>query len=467
MSREIRRVALMLMAGFLALTGGLAFWQVIRAERLSQRTGNPRVAELSARNERGTIYAADGTVLARNEPGADGRNQRVYTMPSLAHTLGYVSIRYGVSGLEEALNGYLSGDRGSDPGQLIWADISRSPLRGNDVTLTINPKIQEAAAQALGNRPGAVVAIDPKTGAVLAMVSSPGYQPGEIDEQGAELIKDASNPLLNRATQGQYPPGSTFKTVTAAAALETGQRQTDAQFRCPSGYVVEGFVIACKGVPPGVREYDFGHAYAWSVNANFAEVAVQVGSPELVRIARRFGFEEEIPFDIPLTRSHLLRKGESFNNVLLANTGFGQGQLAVTPMQMALVAATVANNGVLMEPYLVQEVRDPEGEVLLRREPKAIRQVIRPETAAALRGFMVTAVREGFSGAAAVPGVEVGGKTGTAETGSGESTHAWFTSIAPANDASIAVAVIVENAGQGSTFAAPIAQSVMKAALGK
>lgn len=457
----------MLLAGFLALTGGLGYWQVIRADRLSDRTGNPRVAELSARNQRGTIYAADGTVLARGEPTPAGSVRRVYTMPSLAHTIGYVSVRYGVSGLEESLNSYLSGDRGTDAAHLIWADIARSPLRGNDVVLTIDPKVQEAAAAALGDRPGAVVALDPKTGAVLAMVSSPGYQPGEIDEQGAALIKDSSNPLLNRATQGQYPPGSTFKTVTAAAALETGQRQANSQFRCPSGYVVEGFVIACKGVPPGVRDYDFARAYAWSVNANFAELAVQVGAPEMVRIARRFGFEEDVPFDIPLAQSHLLRKGESFNNVLLANTGFGQGQLSVTPMQMALVAATVANNGVLMEPYLVQEVRTPAGEVVVRREPKQIRQVIRPETAATLRGFMVTAVREGFSGAAAIPGIEVGGKTGTAETGSGESTHAWFTSIAPANDARVAVAVVVENAGQGSTFAAPIAQAVMKAALGK
>jgi peptidoglycan glycosyltransferase len=333
--------------------------------------------------------------------------------------------------------------------------------------LTIDPRIQEAAATALGNRPGAVVALDPKTGAVLAMVSTPGYDPAAIDERGASLLTDPSNPLLNRATQGQYPPGSTFKTVTAAAALEAGQYQQDAKFRCPSGYVVEGFVIACKGVPPGVREYDLAHAYAWSVNATFAEIAVNTGASELVRIARRFGFEERIPFDIALTESHLLRKGESFNNVLLANTGFGQGQLTVTPMQMALVAATVANHGVLMQPYLVQEIRTPSGEVLTRHEPQAIRQVIRPETAAILRGFMVTAVKEGFSGAAAVPGVEVGGKTGTAETGSGQNTHAWFISIAPANDARIAVAVIVENAGQGATIAAPIAQAVMRAALGR
>jgi peptidoglycan glycosyltransferase len=467
MGTEIRRVAAALLAGFLALTGGVIWWQVVRADRLAGRSGNPRVAEISARADRGTIYAIDGAVLAHNERGPDGRNHRTYPVPSLAHALGYVSVRYGVTGLEEALNGYLSGDRGTDAAHVIWADISRSPLRGNDVVLTIDSRIQAAAAAALGDRAGAVVALDPRTGAVLAMVSRPGFDPGAIDEQGAALIKDGSNPLLNRATQGQYPPGSTFKTVTAAAALDSGRYMANAQFKCPSGYVVEGFVIACKGIPPGVREYDFAHAYAWSINATFAEVAVNLGAPELVRYARAFGFEEEIPFDLTLATSHLLRGRESFNNVLLANTGFGQGQLAITPMQMALVVATVANNGLLMEPYLVHQVRSPEGAVLLQHEPKSIRQVIKPETAATLRGFMVTAVREGFSGAAAIPGVEVGGKTGTAEVANGQTTHAWFTSIAPANDARIAVAVIVENAGQGSTVAAPIAQAVMKAALGK
>lgn len=467
MAREIRRVAVVFLFGFIALTAGLAWWQIVRAGWLAEHPGNPRLAELSARTARGSILAADGTVLARSEPGPDGRHRRVYPFPSLAHVLGYVSLRYGVTGLEEVLNGYLSGERGGGAARQIWADLSRAPQRGNDVVLTIDPRIQQAAAAALGDRPGAVVALDPKTGAVLAMVSSPGYDPGTIDEQGAALLQSDARPLINRATQGQYPPGSTFKTVTAAAALDSDRYQADARFKCPSGYVVEGFVIACKGVPPGVRDYDFAHAYAWSINATFAEIAVNMGAPELVRYARRFGFEEELPFDLPLATSRLLRERESFNNVLLANTGFGQGQLTVSPMQMALVAAVVANDGVLMAPYLVQEVRSPRGVVLHRREPRRIRQVIRPETAATLRHFMTTAVREGFSGAAAVPGVEVGGKTGTAETGTAQTTHAWFTAIASAGDARIAVAVIVENAGQGSTVAAPIAQVVLKAALGK
>lgn len=467
MSIEIRRVALMLLLGFFAVTGGLVWWQVVRADRLNTRTGNPRIAELGARAARGTISAADGTVLARSEPQPDGRVQRVYPVPSLAHTIGYVSQRYGLSGIEEALNGYLTGEQGSGPVNRIWEDITRDPGSGNDVVLTIEPKVQAVAAAALGDRAGAVVALNPRTGAVLALVSRPGFNPQAIEEQGAALNRDPARALLNRATQGQYPPGSTFKTVTAAAALDAGVLNADAKFRCPSGYVVEGFVIACKGIPPGVREYDFAHAYAWSINATFAEIAVRIGAETLVQSARRFGFAEEIPFDIPLATSRLLQPRGSFNPVLLANTGFGQGQLAVTPMQMALVVAAVANNGLLMQPYLVDRVQTPAGEAITRHEPHALRQVIRPETAATLRGFMVTAVKEGFSGAAAIPGVEVGGKTGTAEVAEGQATHAWFTSIAPADDPQVAVAVIVENAGQGSTVAAPIAQAVMRAALGR
>jgi peptidoglycan glycosyltransferase len=253
--------------------------------------------------------------------------------------------------------------------------------------------------------------------------------------------------------------------VTAAAALESGEYKPDSKFRCPSGVVVQGFVIACAGVPPNVREYDFAHAYAWSVNANFAEIGLKLGAQRMVSQARRFGFEEKIPFDLPVTPSRLLLPGNSFNDVLLATTAFGQGELAATPLQMALVAAAVANNGAIMEPFLVQQVKSAEGALLHEQRNRRWREVMRPDNAAAVRQFMATAVREGFGGGAAIPGVTVGGKTGTAENAPGEQPHAWFTGIAPVEDPSIVVAVVVENAGQGSAVAAPVAGTVMRAAL--
>lgn len=467
MAKQVRATAIALLLGFVVMSGGVAYWQVFAGERLTDRAGNPRVAELSAREERGTIWSADGVPLTRSEPGADGRMQRVYADPSLAHTLGYVSLTYGLNGLEEEYNADLSGARTGTTLEQLWHDLRRDRVRGNDLVLTIDSRVQRAAAEALGDRPGAVVALDPRTGAVLAMVSAPGYDPGTVEQAGEALLADTASPLINRVTQGQYAPGSVFKTVTAAAALESDEFKSDSQFRCPSGVVVQGFVIACRGVPAGVRDYDFAHAYAWSINANFAEIGLKLGAERLVQQARRFGFEERIPFDLPVTPSRLLRQGQSFNEVLLATTAFGQGELSATPLQMALVAAAVAGDGTIMQPYLVAQVRGPEGAVLQQHQAARWRQVMRPATAATLRGFMVTAVREGFSGAAAVPGVTVGGKTGTAEAAPGEEPHSWFTGIAPADNPTVVVAVVVENAGQGSTVAAPIAGAVMKAALGR
>lgn len=464
MPARIGHVALIFLFGFLVLTAGASYWQVIRGEDLNSRPSNPRVAELSAREERGTIWSADGVALARSERGQDNIRRRIYRFPSLAHTIGYVSIRYGVSGLEERYAGELGGARAGDALAQLWRRMDAGTLRGDDLVLTVDTRIQEAAAQALGDRPGAVVALDPKTGAVLAMVSSPTFDPNRLAEEGEALINDPGMPLINRAIQGEYAPGSVFKTITAAAGLETDAYQQNSRFTCVNALVVQGFVIPCKGPPPGVREYDFAHAYAWSVNATFAEIGLRVGGQELAATARRMGFDERIPFDLPVAESHLLRSGSAFDEVLLANTAFGQGQLSVTPLQMALVAAAVANNGTIMQPYIVSEVRGADGSVRHTHQARAWRQAITPQTAAALRGFMVTAVREGFGAAAAVPGIQVGGKTGTAETGADE-THAWFTAIAPAEDPRIVVAVIVENAGQGSSVAAPIAASVIASAL--
>ena len=467
MTSQIRHAALVLFLGFFALSGGVAYWQVIRGEDLDSRSGNPRIAERSAREQRGTIWSADGIALARSEPGPDGRRLRVHELPSLAHALGYVSVRFGVSGLEESFNADLSGGRSGDALEQAWHELTRERVPGNDLVLTIDARVQRAAAEALGDRPGAVVALDPRSGAVLAMVSAPAFDASAIEEEGAALLNDPRGVLINRVTQGQYVPGSVFKTVTATAALETGAERPDSKFRCVSGLVIEGFVIACRGVPPNVREYDFAHAYAWSVNVNFAEMGRKIGAERLVPQARRFGFEERIPSDLPVTPSRLLQPGHSFDEVLLATTAFGQGELSVTPLQMALVAAAVANNGVIMQPYLVSRVLAPEGAVVRETQPQRWRTTMRPETAAAIRGFMVSAVREGFSGAAAVPGVSVGGKTGTAETGPGEQPHAWFTGIAPADNPSVVVAVVVENAGQGAAVAAPVASAVLKAALGR
>lgn len=449
------------------MSAGLVYWQVLRAQSIDESPSNPRAAEASLTEQRGAIYDSAGNVLAHSVEGPDGHFQRIYKDPSLAQTIGYVSTRYGLDGLESSFNGYLSGQQGSDPLTAIWADVSRSPSRGNDVVLTIDPVLQKAAAQALGDRPGAVVALDPKSGAVLAMVSAPTYDPNQIDSLGASLLQDASKPLLNRATHGLYPPGSTYKTVTASAALDSGVVKPTDKYQCSGdGILIRGFRIACTNAPPGETEWDFQRAYAYSINATFAQVAVQIGPTRFTDYSHRFGIGEPLPFDTDVSKSLVAQPGTTLDDVLLGSSGFGQGQLAVTPLQMALVAATIANGGVEPSPYLVSQVRDPGGQVISSPQPDPRGQVIRADTARTMNQFMLGAVGE-FGPAAGLAGIDVAGKTGTAETGTSAAPHSWFIGYAPSAAPRIAVAVIVENGGAGSQVAGPIAAQVFKTALGK
>jgi len=467
MSSAIRRSALVILLAFLGLSAGLVYWQVLRSQSIDNASSNPRAAEASLTEQRGSIYDAGGNLLARSAEGPDGRFQRQYKDPTLAQTIGYVSTRYGLDGLEAAYNGYLSGQQGSDPLTAIWADISRQPSRGNDLVLTVNPALQKTAAQALGARAGAVVALDPKTGAVLAMVSAPTYDPNQIDDLGASLLQSANKPLLNRATHGLYPPGSTYKTVTASAALDSGIVKPADVYQCSGdGILVRGFRIACTNAPPGETEWDFLRAYAYSINATFAQVAVQIGPGRFTDYSHRFGIGEPLAFDTDVSRSLVEQPGSTLDDVLLASSGFGQGQLAVTPLQMALVAATIANGGLEPSPYLVSQIRDPAGQVISERQPEARDQVMRAETARTMGQFMVAAVGE-FGQAAGLAGMDVAGKTGTAETGTSAPPHSWFIGYAPAATPKIAVAIIVENGGAGSQTAGPIAAQLFKAALAK
>lgn len=466
MTLQIRRAAALVFLGFLGLTAGLVYWQILQSQNLGTAAANPRVAEAGLHEQRGTIYDATGTVLARSEEQPDGTEQRVYADPSLAQTIGYVSIRYGVAGLESSFNDYLNGLRGSNPLQAIGQDITREPVRGNDLVLTIDEHLQQIAARALGNRKGAVVALDPQTGAVKAIVSSPGFDPNHIDTLGAALLKDTSQPLLNRATQGLYPPGSVYKTVTATAALDSGAVKPTDQYQCVNGVVVQGFVIACTNAPPGETHWDFLHAYAYSINATFAQVAVLLGAARFSEYSHRFGVGDPLPFDIDTATTQILQPGSSFNDVLLASSGFGQGQLSVTPLQMALVAATVANNGVEPAPYLVATVRDPAGATIVQHHAVDRGPVMSGATAKEMQQFMSTAVQVGFGQESGLSGLDVAGKTGTAETGTGSLSDAWFIGYAPASKPRLAVAVIVENGGVGGLVAAPIAKQLFQTVLG-
>jgi peptidoglycan glycosyltransferase len=464
MTVQIRQAALAIVVAFALVTSGIVWWQVLHANAVSQAPGNPRPAELARTADRGRILDRNGAVLVQNVVAADGSRSRQYAEPSLAATIGYVSTRYGLSGIESSENAYLSGQQTGDPLASAVDDLLHRQPRGDHVVLTIDAKLQAAAAAALGDRPGAVVALDPHTGAVLAMVSAPSFDAGAIDTNGAALLDDPGKPLLDRATQGLYPPGSVYKIVTAAAALDAGVVKPTDSYRCSgAGVVIQGFVVGCENAPPGQTQWDFKTGFAFSINATFAQVAEQIGSDRFLDYSRRFGLDAPLPFDIDTAESRTSPSGNPLGAVQLASSGFGQGQLQVTPLQMALVGATVANGGVEPRPYLVQSVRAADGSTVTSHSPADGHRVMSPTTASTLTDFMRAAVQE-FGQAAGMLNQDIAGKTGTAETPAGNGQpDSWFVGFTPSGNAGIVVAAVVENGGPGSQAAGPIAEAVFKA----
>ena len=459
--RRLAAAGTVALLGLFVLFGTLAYWQVFRTD-LAERDGNPRILADFANPARGRILDRTGNVLAASQP--DGSRQ--YGDPSWAHLVGYLDARFGSQGAELAFNNELSGRSGGASFEAaINAEFRRSVQRGLDVMLTIDPAIQSAAVAALGQRPGAVVAIDPRNGEVLAMVSYPTYSPGLLAEQGDALVADPASPLLNRATQGLYPPGSTFKTVTAASALDNNVIRPETIVICGEEVVIDGFPVSCRNVPQGPGTYPFKNAYTFSVNAIFAQLGVDLGWDRLLETAQDFGFGRSLPFTFDTSPTQVLAPGSERSPVLLATTAFGQGELLATPLQMALVAATIANDGVLVDPH-VGLATAKDGKVLDRLEQVGKHRVVSSETAAIMRDFMVSVVANGQANGVNFPGIQVGGKTGTAESGTGTS-HAWFIAFAPADNPVIAVAVVVENGGQGGVVASPIAGEVIRAALSR
>ena len=440
---------------FLAM---LAYWQVWRTD-LADEEWNPRVLSEYYDPLRGRILDREGNVLAESYSGGVRR----YPDASVAHVVGYLDPRYGSQGIELAHNEVLAGREVSGWLGAFRSEFDRQRRRGNDVQLTIDPEAQAAAASALGSRPGAVVALDPRTGEILAMVSVPTYDPGNLGTFGEQLLEDPKSPLLNRATQGQYPPGSTFKTVTAIAALRTGLMTPDTIVECPGEIVIDGFPISCRNTSQGVGTYPFKHAFTYSVNAIFGEVGVALGWRTLAEQAAELGIGREVPFSLATAGGQLHSPGADLTDVLLATTAFGQGELLATPLQMAAIAGAIANRGELHLPRIaLAEIHD--GEQVEELEPTGSRTLINGELATTMTDFMVSVVQAGQAAGLNIPGVQVAGKTGTAEAGDGTS-HAWFIGFAPADDPRVAVAVVVERGGQGGVVAAPIAGDVIRAVL--
>lgn len=472
MNAYLRRSFYLFAAGFVALVGVMSYWQVYARESLANNPDNSLQTRRSIEAPRGLILAGDGeTVLAESQKRDAERGpvyDRVYPEGDLySNVVGYWSVKYGATGVEIGENSTLSGN--ADPATLdeLINQVSGGPQAGNNVELTLDPNLQRVAYDGLAasnTGQGSAVAIDPKTGDVLAMVSYPSFDANNIDERFPELQQDPNNPLLNRATQGLYAPGSVMKVITAAAALKSGVEPTDpftdtGEYETP-GYTVVNYNDNIYG------QVDFKRALGLSINTIFARVAVEtIGAQLLYDTARDFGFGdtyEEFPLEV--AASELGPPVDTWVEGNIAQISFGQDTVLSNVFEFANVTAAIANDGKMMEPRIVKEIRSPEGIILDKPVPSARADVIDRETALTLQDMMVGVVEDGTATPAQIAGVEVAGKTGTAEVPP-KAPHSWFISFAPADDPKIAVAVLVENGGDGEKQALPIARRILEAHL--
>jgi penicillin-binding protein A len=477
MNRPIIRLYAVVVLLFALLVAFTSRWTVFEAASLRNNKLNAtrRLFE-QQRIHRGRILAADGTVLARSVDGPEGTFQRRYpTGKEFANAIGYAYVETGRSGLESFRNDQLDGET-EDEFQAILDQLQGKRRQGDEVITTLQPRAQQAAEQALAGREGAVVALDPRTGAVEVMASSPSFDPNQAGSLSglAKLDHSPGAPLVNRVSQYGYAPGSTFKIVTATAAIDTGQFT-------PSSTLSGRNDIPISGVPLGNDNNDnFGEitltkALTESVNTVWAQVAVKLGKATMARYMARFGFDRKPQLDYPANEmsasgEYLDHNGESrllsprSQFVDVGRMGIGEDKLQVTPLQMAEVASAVADHGTLMAPHLTSRIVDSEGQTVQRISPKVQSVVMKPSTAAAVTTMMEAVVREGTGTPAQIPGVTVAGKTGTAETVAGQPTNnVWFIAFAPAADPTVALAATIAHApGYGATFAAPVAKKVME-----
>jgi len=465
---------------FLFLFGALAamtsYNSVINADAYRDNAKNSRPQIEERRIHRGAIRARDRTPLAGSARDGSGLYSRRYTAAGrlFAHAIGYDFLRIDRTGLERERNDALTGRRNELTS--IFDELRGRKRVGDSLVTNLDPGAQRVALAALQGRKGSVVAIEPATGKVRVMVSSPGYDPNALDDEGVydQLVRDnASSPLLNRATQSGYPPGSTFKVVTAAAALDSGQFTPESTVSGKSPIVVSGAPLQ------NFSNTQYGSitlttALTNSVNTVWAQVAERLGRERMGEYMERFGFGTDPPLDYPDSqmRPSGVYDGEKvlssdLEGVDIGRVGIGQERLGVTPLQMATVAATVANGGLRMQPHLTNRIVDADGRTVERIAPKQVERVIDADSAAKLTVMMSNVVREGTGVGAALEGIEVAGKTGTAERNIAQRINQpWFIGFAPLDDPKVAIAVTLEDVrgaqSQGGAVAAPIAKQVMQ-----
>ena len=486
MNRQLTRVAGVAMTLIVALIVATTYWQTWARPGLAARQDNEiqRVAEFQVR--RGLILAP-GRVLARNRVEQRRRQTlyfRRYPQGKLAaHVVGYSTVSRARAGLEKSLNGILTGTE-RNLGGLVERQLNElrnKPIVGDTVVTTLDLRAQKVALDALGRTCGAVVALDPRSGKLLVMASSPSYNPNLVENRFGQIGKITAGcrpaaPLVNRASQGLYPPGSTFKVVTLAAALESNRFEPDSTFFDPGYCTVYGKRVNNFDTSSPFGNLTLATALQHSVNSVFCNIGKALGAKRILTQARKFGFYERPPLETPDGErypSGLYRRGDLWypvrnSDVDAGRMAFGQERMLVTPMQMAMVAGAVGNAGILMRPWVVEKIVNPQGKTVDRTERERMDRAVGPVNAREIQDMMVSAVQGGTGTAAQIAGYRVGGKTGTAETGVSGKNVTWFIAFAgrPGQRPEVAIAVALENQSlTGGATAAPIARTVMESLL--
>lgn len=485
MTKEIRRLSMVMLAMFLVLFVSTSWIQVVQADTLGENTLNRRALYDSYEIQRGSIIAS-GSAIASSVPSGDVYSwQRVYNDPDMwAHVTGYLNPVLGsATGIELAMNQDLSGTGGSQFFGRIEQIFTGQQPQGSNVVLSLDAGVQRAAYDALGDNEGGIVAIEPATGRILAMVSSPGYDSNllashdtaSVQSAYDELVADPLAPLSNRAISGDLnPPGSVFKLVVASAALSSGEFTPQSALPNPAVYQLPQSSATVRNASGGAcgdgETVTLSDALRLSCNIPFAELAVELGDDAIREEAERYGFNTSFTMPLVSTASGYPR---TLDDPQTALTGFGQGQVTSTPLQIAMVSAGIANEGIVMNPRMVDQVIGPDLSVQQTTESTEWGRALDEDLAEQMVEMMVAGVSSGVASNARIDGIDVAGKTGTAENGAGAPYSLWFTGFAPADDPQVAVAVVVENgggqgqSGSGNSIAAPIAKQVMEAVLGR
>ncbi|MFA5523284.1 MAG: penicillin-binding transpeptidase domain-containing protein [Tissierellales bacterium] len=459
-SKRIIRILISLCGLFIGLVIYISYFQIFTADRILSNSYNKRQWIDEENILRGEIIDRKGTILVNSIITDKGQSRNYKYGNVYSHIIGYSSREYGKSGIEASYNKELLNLSDLNPLGELKNILSDGPSLGNNVVLTLDHELQSYAYKLLGNRKGSIVIMNPKTGEIYSMVSSPSFNPSTLKENWGDIIANENSPLLNRSIMGLYAPGSIFKLITATAAIEN--RESDDKFNCEGSINIDGYVLKdYGGVAHG--ELDLNEALVKSCNVAFSQIGLEIGDDKLRNTAEKYMFNRSIPFDLRTAEStfpdNIRSKPE------LGASAIGQGKILVTPLNMAMVASAIGNQGEMVKPIIVREIINHNNSVLKKYKTELLSKVTSPETAEYLKSMMIEVVNEGTGKSARLDKIQAAGKTGTAENES-DKEHAWFIGFAPADDPLVAVAVIIESSGKtGGAEAAPIARDLMNRAI--